>query len=116
MPAIEMPPPPHVGAMLATYVKEHRIHLTGLSRYIGKDKRFAFDTLQKQTIQTASLWQVSYGLQHNFFEDIARQLPQHFTVTTPLPGADKDAEIAALKAEVARLQGEKALLMEMVKR
>lgn len=102
---------PDIGEMLRVHLKEHRIKQNGLSRYMGKFPLFIYISKKKKTLQTDALWDICHGLEYNFFEDIARALPDAFksATTTNL----KDTEIAALKAELEKVTIERDLLVKL---
>lgn len=102
-------PAPHTGTMLQRYYKQHKISKAALARTLNRQASTIYQFEKRQTIQTAVLWELCHALRHNFFADIAHQLPQTYTTSTA-----KDDKIAALTHENARLQSECDLLKSIL--
>ena len=69
---------------------------------------------KKHSIQTSILWEIGVVVKHNFFEDLAQQVPA-ICITNPSQILlDREAEIAELKAANERLQLERDLLFKIV--
>ena len=60
-----------VGEMLRSYMKKNRIYKSALARAINRKPRTLYDMIDKPSLQTAILWEISVALKHNFFADIA---------------------------------------------
>lgn len=102
---------PDVGEMLTNYMKVHRIRETGLSRYIGKNHRFIYENKTKSSLQVKALWEICLGLEHNFFEEIARKLPVSYSVDG-VADTSKDDEIIALKRKLEIAEAERDILVK----
>jgi restriction endonuclease S subunit len=69
---------------------------------------------KNSTLQTAILWEICHALKHNFFADIAVQLPPTYTTQAPADSTQDD-RIAALEQEIALLKAKNESLMEALK-
>lgn len=102
----------HVGNLLHNHLKENRIQGETLAKMIGRTGQTV--TLYKGSaeMRTGTLEDISYALEHNFFQDLANHLPREFTVNTDLNSANQEL-IAQLQEEnkVLRIQNE--LLMKL---
>lgn len=72
--------------------------------------------MRNESIQTGILLDICYALKHNFFKDIANQLPDDFTTTNPTDKSlisEKDQLIAQLQEEnkVLKIQNDVLMLM-----
>ncbi|KAA5534782.1 hypothetical protein F0919_09240 [Taibaiella lutea] len=107
---------PSTGHILSEVIKKRKINIAALARILQRRYSTVRFYFKNDSIQTAILWEISLILKHNFFADIAAQLPPDFAGGTKSEVlAARDAEIAELKQTVARLQGEKDLLMQVMK-
>ncbi|MGL4363724.1 MAG: hypothetical protein ACRCSB_00790 [Bacteroidales bacterium] len=104
-------PAPSTGKMLDTYIKEKRIYQSALCRLLNRHQTSVSTFRKTATMQTAILWEICHALKHNFFADIAAQLPPDFS-TNGLnnPINPQDTELESLKAEIAQLKTEKEQL------
>jgi plasmid maintenance system antidote protein VapI len=69
---------PHLGAILKEYLKKNQLNGSQLAKLLGRSTS-TFDKFKKQSsFQTAILWEMSFATEHNFFADLASQLPTHF--------------------------------------
>jgi len=103
-------PAPHSGQMLTTYIKQKRIYQNALARKLKRRAETIFDYKKRSTIQTAVLWDICHALNHNFFADIAAQLPPEFAAA---PQA-KDLKITELEQQVAELKNERDNLQKVI--
>ena len=106
---------PNVGNMLKNYYHSKRVNKAALARKINRTSTTVqkFDT--RRSLQCNVLWDISVALQHNFFADIAAQLPQSYT--TNLPETNNPAHrIAQLEEENKTLAGHLELLKEIMGR
>ena len=106
---------PNTGELLKTYFKQKRIRKAALARLLNRSSNTLVTFVKNETIQTAVLWEISNALKHNFFMDIAVQLPATYSVNVP-PDTSKDERISQLEQEVALLKAEKQVLIEVAKR
>ena len=105
---------PNTGELLKTFFKQRRIRKAALARLMNR----SFNTLstyqKNDTLQTAILWEICHALKHNFFADIAVQLPSTYTTNAPADSTQDD-RIAALEQEIALLKAKNESLMEALK-
>lgn len=105
----------HVGQLLKSYIDKHRIYKSVLARKINKFDSTIIYYQKNASIQTAVLLELSQVLQHNFFADIAAQLPTNYTTNAPIDNT-KDERIAQLTQENALLKAQNQVLVEIAKR
>lgn len=105
----------HVGDMLAAYIDKHRIHQAAMARAMNRNLSTVLDYKKRPSIQTAILWELCHVLQHNFFADMAMQLPGTFTSAASAIPDDRDAEILRLQEAVKLLQHDKEMLLQLLK-
>jgi DNA-binding Xre family transcriptional regulator len=104
------------GIMIEKYLKKHRISKTSLGKKINRTGISIFRYTENISIQTGILLDICHALKHNFFQDMADQLPKDFTVSN-IPPADNrlpawEKETAELKERIKILEAEKAVLLE----
>jgi len=92
----------HIGELLHSYFEEKRIRRAALARLMDMNLRSVLLYEQKESIKTARLLEICVHLKHNFFADIAQQLPEYFTKTQP--------EVTALHEKIAALEHQNELL------
>ena len=89
------------GIMLLKHLNKHRITKSSLGKNINR---------------TGILLDICHALQHNFFQDIADQLPKDFSVLNAPSEKNKltawEIETAQLKERIKILEAEKAILLE----
>jgi hypothetical protein len=101
--------PPHLGNMLKNFYVERKVNKAGLARAIAKDKSTVQTYDTRASLPCRVLWDISVALAHNFFADIAAQLPQ--TYTTNIPEDTTQAQrIEQLEEENKILSGQLELL------
>ncbi|MGV9002420.1 hypothetical protein [Flavobacterium sp.] len=104
------------GRMIQMHLNMHRISKTSLGRKINRTGISVLRYTQNWSIQTGILLDISHALKHNFFQDMADQLPKDFTVfNLPLEKSQLTAwekETADLKERIKILEAEKAILLE----
>ena len=103
------------GALLTSHFRAKRIRKSALSRVMGCHLSSIKGYQSKPSLQTKILWQLCHALKHNFFRDMADQLPAEFTVTA-IPDDSKDRRIAELERQIEVLQAEKAVLLEAIRK
>lgn len=102
------------GKLLRDYCEKKRIYKAALSRKMGLKYPTMLLNLKSDTISINRLIEFSHGLEHNFLQDIAAQLPEHYTTDAVLNN-NHNEEISALKQRIKELENENALLMKLVK-
>ena len=103
------------GKILTDYFKKHRTHRSFLAKLMNINYNSLTQYQKRESIQTKTLVELSQHLQHNFFMDIALQLPPEYSTTTD-PYAEKNQRIATLEAENKALQEKIDLLMLVLKK
>lgn len=106
------------GALLEAYVYTNKITKVDLGAAIGRSGLAILRFMRNESIQTGILLDICYALKHNFFKDIANQLPDDFTTTNPKDKSlisEKDQLIAQLQEENKVLKIQNELLMMMKK-
>lgn len=104
------------GRLIQLYLNDKRISKTSLGNKINRSGVSVLRYTQNFSIQTGILLDICHALQHNFFQDMADQLPKDFTVTN-LPVDKKEltaweTEKAQLQQRIQILEAEKAVLLE----
>jgi len=105
----------NVGAMIDQYLRKNKIAKSAIARVMKRDPSTLASFLKRPSIQVAVLWEFSNAVYYNFFADLAAKIPAHWPPHTNT-SADKDTEIAALKAEIEKLKTEKELLLAVLKK
>lgn len=106
----KLPDSPHIGTLLNAYIRKHRLYQSALARDIGKRPETVADFLKKPDNKISNLWKICFALNHNFFSDIAAQLPPEMPAT---PTA-KDLRIAELEKQVQELKTERDNLQRVI--
>lgn len=102
----------NTGKLLNDHFKRHYVNRTELGYKIGRDNQSITKYGQNTSIQTAILVDISYALEHNFFQDIANTMPDTFTVNRELnAGMLKVIDDLREENKVLRIQNE--LLMKI---
>ena len=108
----------NTGTLLGDYVNKNKIIKTDLGVAIGRNGLAILQYMRNESIQTGILIDICYALKHNFFKDIANQLPDDFTTTNPTDKSlisEKDQLIAELQEEVKVLKIQNEVLMKKKK-
>lgn len=108
----------NTGALLGAYVNKNRIVKSDLGGQIGRSGLAILQYMRNESIQTGILIDICYALKHNFFKDIANQLPDDFTTTNPTDRSlisEKDQLIAQLQEENKVLKIQNEVLIRMKK-
>ena len=105
---------PHLGELLQKHIAERRIYQSALARVMDRVPKTIQYYKKNHSIQAAILWELSHALKHNFFADLADELPDTFSRSNNNIVEQKDKEIAVLQAEIVRLQQDKDLLLRIV--
>ena len=101
--------PPHIGTMLKNFYVERKVNKAGLARAIIKNKSTVQTYDTRSSLPCRVLWDISVAVQHNFFADLAAQLPQTYTTNVPEDTTQAD-RIAQLEEENKILAGQLELL------
>lgn len=96
------------GKLLSAVMSKNKINKSALGKAIHRDGVSILKYTQNESIQTGILIELCYALEHNFFQDIANQLPDTFLVKE-----HKKEEIEALKEEIKVLKIQNELLMKL---
>lgn len=104
---------PHIGKFVATYIKRNNIFKSALARYLQKSSSGLEYYMKRPTLQIKLLWDISHALQHNFFTDLAAQLPAHFSSDSPIDST-KDELINSLQEENKQLTTQVATLQSVL--
>lgn len=105
---------PHIGNALQAYFERHRTYQAALARAINRKPKTLYQYKKNHSMQAAILWELSHALKHNFFADIASELPTTFTRNSEAIPPDNEAQIANLEAELSRLQIQNDLLLKII--
>jgi DNA-binding Xre family transcriptional regulator len=108
------------GMLIQKHLNRHRISKTYLGKKINRTGISIFRYTENVSIQTGILLDICHALKHNFFQDIADQLPKEFAVNN-VPVDDVrlpiwEKETAELKERIKILEAEKAVLLEVFKK
>lgn len=105
----------HIGKLLQNYFETKRTRKAVLARLLQININSLMNYEKKESIQTKRLLEICTHLQHNFFMDIAMQLPQEYT-TQQNPFEAKDLEIAQLKEALKKAETERDVLLNILKK
>ena len=100
------------GRLLRDFIEKRFVNRTELGDKIGRTAQSISKYSQNESIQTEILIEICYALQHNFFQDIAHQLPGDFTVN-PQWNNDYSQRLKDLEQENAVLKIQNELLMKL---
>ena len=106
---------PNTGELLKVFIKKKRLSKAALSRTLNRATNTLVGFIKGKTIQTAVLWEICHALKHNFFADIAAQLPNTYSNNISAD-TTKDERIAELEQEVALIKAKNEVLLEAMKR
>lgn len=112
---VEIEEAPHVGLLLKNFLDARRIRKSVLARMLGINPQAVHQFPQRASFQTATLWKLCHLLRHNFFLDLAAQLPKDFSSAAPADTVLPE-RIAALEKEVELLKAVNAGLMEVLRK
>jgi DNA-binding Xre family transcriptional regulator len=104
------------GKLLHDFMQKNKIVKTQLGKEINRNPLSILNYTKNISIQTGILIEICHALKHNFFRDIADQLPNDFTRTKPDDLTlinEKDQLIAELKEENKILKIQNELLMKI---
>jgi len=97
--------------IIGLYFVKNRTRKAALARRLHKNISHIMGLQKKPSIQTQTLWELCHALEHNFFLDIAAQLPIDYSTNAPA-NHDKDQIIALLQQQILKLQTEKDVLLQ----
>lgn len=100
--------------MLQTRIKKRRVSKAAISRALNRKPETFHRFTKRASLQTEILWQICTVMKHNFFSDLAAQLPIEFTNNAPID-TSKDKEIERLSDENKLLRAQLELLENIVK-
>ncbi|AFL81779.1 hypothetical protein Aeqsu_2319 [Aequorivita sublithincola DSM 14238] len=111
----EVPMPP-LGAMLKAYFKQNRTRKGSLAKVMGKSSNSVMRYQRQNNFSCSILWELSLGLNHNFFADLAAQLPQDFTTKAPDPTLPLQERLAELEEQNKLLNAKLETLMAVLRK
>lgn len=106
----------HTGRMLLDYMAKHRISKTELGKKIDRKGISILNYTRTHSVQISILLAISHAVKHNFFRDIADQLPREYTTAQPEDKTvlnEKDALIAQLQEENKVLSIQNEILLRI---
>lgn len=104
----------NVGEIVTHHLETKRIRRAALARKMGIFLQTLLSYQKKTTLQTDRIWELSHALEHNFFADIATQLPASYTTTINVH-AENQQKIAELQSQIKELEIQNKVLMDIVK-
>lgn len=104
----------HVGELLKNYIDTNKIYKSALARKLQRKDSAIIRYQHSASIQINILIDISHALKHNFFSDIAAQLPSAYSTNAPIDNS-KEARIAQLEKEIDLLKAKNEALMEALK-
>ncbi|MCZ8091275.1 MAG: hypothetical protein O9282_11630 [Flavobacterium sp.] len=104
----------NVNEIINHHLETKRIRRASLARKMGIMLHTLLSYQKKSSIQTNKLWELSHALEHNFFADIATQLPTSYTTTINIH-AENQQKIADLQSQIKALEIQNKVLMDIVK-
>lgn len=102
----------HIGTLLHTFFENKRTRRAALARLMDINLANLMKMEKKESIQTKRLLELCIHLKHNFFMDIAQQLPPEYTTNKNIV-EEKDRQIAELQKQLERLTIENDVLRAM---
>lgn len=100
----------HIGSLIKSYIDRNKISKAALARKINRTDSAVLQLQKRASLQLGIVMELSHALKHNFFADIAAQLPETYTTDAPADNTDKE-KIARLEQEIIILKAEKAVLL-----
>lgn len=99
----------HVGQLIGAYLNKERIYKSSLARAIGVTDSQILYYQKSKDLKPSTILKISNALKHNFFADLAAQLPTTYTTDAP-KDTSKDEEIAQLKRRIEILEAQVEVL------
>lgn len=103
----------HTGQLIKKIIEQKNLSPTKMALSIGIPNTAIYAYGKRKSIQTSILINLCHAARHNFFKDIANQLPNDYTQDAM---SSSEQEIVGLKKEIERLQYENSLMKELLKR
>jgi len=109
----------NTGRLLRDFLQKNRISNAALGRDINRNGYSITKYVESDSIQTAILIEICHATKHNFFQDIANEIPAEFTITKDHKLMEKpiiaqlQEEINVLKQEMNVLRIQNELLMKL---
>ena len=100
----------HIGSLIKSYIDRNKIVKAALARKVNRTDSGVLRLQKQASLQAGIILELSHALKHNFFADIAAQLPATYTTDAPVDTTDTE-KIAALEQEIIILKAEKAVLL-----
>lgn len=107
--------PPHIGKMLKRELKNKGMDFAGLARAMNKNRTGVWKYGKRDSLPLKLVWHLCIVLKHNFFAEMAAQLPADFAINLP-PGTGANDRIAQLESENRDLQMQLDLLKEVLRK
>lgn len=103
----------HIGELLHSYFEKKRIRRAALARLMNMNLRSILVYEKKESIKTDRLLEICEHLKHNFFMDIALQLPAEYSTTKDI-FEEKNTKITALEEELKLVKAERDVLLKVL--
>lgn len=100
------------GYLLSSYMELRLVRSDKLGALIGKTSQTIANYKSSAELRSNTIEELCYALKHNFFQDMANQLPREFTVNPEL-NAENQSLIAQLQEENKVLKIQNELLMRL---
>jgi hypothetical protein len=100
------------GKMLSDFMIARRLSKTEMGSFIGRSGLSVLHYTRNKGIQTGILAAFCEATKHNFFQDLADELPRDYTTTRDI-NEEKNALIAQLQEEVKVLKIQNEVLMRV---
>ncbi|MBK5214985.1 MAG: hypothetical protein JJE55_15165 [Flavobacteriaceae bacterium] len=107
---------PNVGQLLKNHIHKHRLRRGVLAGLLGRSYSTVYNYQESPSMQTHILWELSTALTHNFFMDLAAQLPADFTTNAPDVTLPFQERIAALEEEAKLMNAKMETLVAVMKK
>lgn len=105
----------NIGEIIHSHFEKKRIRRAALARLMNVDLRMVLYYEKKQSIATDRLLSICTHLKHNFFMDVASQLPKEFT-TTQDPFEEYKLKIAQLEIQLNQVTIERDLMLKLMQK
>ncbi len=104
----------HFGKLLKTYIDKRKVAKSALARKIKRKDSTIIHYQNSASLQMSIVHELCHALKHNFFADMAAQLPESYT-TSAAPDTAKDERIAELEEQLKLLQAKYEAVVEVMK-
>ncbi|MAL59447.1 MAG: hypothetical protein CMC14_05305 [Flavobacteriaceae bacterium] len=112
----KIPQMPHIGKLYQDFIRKKRYPQVWVAKYMGKNESVVTRYRHRPSLQCYLLWELSHILKHNFFLDLAAQLPSNFTTHAPDPTLALQERVKELEEEVNTLRIQKETLEGILKK